>query len=130
MYENSDKAIIREYLNEGKRPAGEPIIVKVWLSTVAGDPTKGIATTFNWRLDSDYATILEIQQKDIVTTGGIYQIGDIAVQMTRQLQPLDDNAGKVGDRIIWRGHEYRQIGNIDTDYLMGTILYNYVFRRV
>ncbi|MFA6971829.1 MAG: hypothetical protein WC208_10560 [Gallionella sp.] len=126
----ADKGIIREYMKEFRQPMGEPVIIKVWLSTVAGDPTKGIATTFTWRLDADFVVVTAIQQKDMIYSGGIYQLGDIKVNTTRKLQPMDDAAGTVGDRLVWRGHEYRQIGNIDTSYVNEYVLYTYVFRRI
>ena len=130
MYEREDKGIIREYIKEGKRPAGEPIIVKVYANTTAGDPTRGVAKTFNYALQKDFAVVTGISQQDIVYSGGIYQIGDIKVQLTRELKPIDDVAQTPGDRILWRGHEYRQVGRISTNYLESYVLYDYVFRRI
>lgn len=130
MYEKEDKGIIREYMKDSTWPAGESIIVKNYVSTTAGDPTKGIAKEFIWRLTKEFAVITSITQNDIVWSGGIYQLGDIRVQMTRKLTPIDDKAGTVGDRVEWRGHEYRQVGNISTNYLESYILYDYSFRRV
>ena len=131
MYEDLDRGIIREYMNEGKRPAGEPIVVKVFLGIIAGDPTKGVAKTFNWHEDKDFGVITSISQNDIVYSGGIYQLGDIRVQMQRELKPIDDTAQTPGDRILWRGHEYRQVGRISTNYLESSFtVYDYVFRRI
>ena len=111
-------------------PAGESILVKNYVSTTAGDPTKGIAKEFVWNITKEFAVVTGINQNDVVLSGGIYQLGDIRVQMTRKLTPMDDNAGTVGDRVVWRGHEYRQVGNISTNYLESYILYDCTFRRV
>jgi len=130
MYEREDKGIIREYLKDGKRPAGEPIVIKFCTGTVAGDPTKGIAKTFAYSLVKEFAVITGIEQQDIVYSGGLYQIGDIKVQLMLELKPADDATQFPGDRITWRGHEYRQVGRISTSYLESYILYDYVFRRI
>lgn len=130
MYENYDKGIIKEYLRDGVQPAGESILVKFYQSTTQGDPTKGVAKTFVWMVKKEFAVVTSIAQNDVVMSGGIYQLGDIKVQLTLKLTPMDDKAGTVGDRIEWRGHEYRQVGNISTNYLESYILYDYVFRRV
>jgi hypothetical protein len=130
MFEKQDKAIIREYLKEGKQPAGEKLTVKQYVCTTDGDVTKGIAKTFVWNEIIDYGVITGIEQSDIVYSGGLYQIGDIKVQLTRELKAMDDVTQQVGDRIVWREHEYRQVGAIMTNYLEGYCLYNYVFRRI
>jgi len=130
MFDRTDKSVIREYLKEGKIPAGEPVIIKVYRGTTDGDPTKGIAKTFTFNKIKDFAVVAAIEQQDIVYSGGIYLLGDIKVQLMRELKPIDDVTQSPGDRITWRGHEYRQVGKISTDYLEGYCLYNYVFRRV
>lgn len=130
MYNDTDKGIINEYMGDGRTPAGEPVQLKIYVNTVDGDPTKGIAKTFEWNILNDFAVITSIEQQDVVYSGGIYQIGDIKAQLTRELQPIDDKAQTPGDRLIWRGHEYRQVGKISTNYLESYVLYDYVMRRI
>jgi len=130
MYKKSDRGIIKEYLKEGKTPAGEPVILKIYRRTIAGDPTKGIAKTFDYNFVKDFAVITGVEQQDIVYSGGVYQLGDIKVQLIRELQPINEITQSPGDRLIWRGNEYRPVGKIDTNYLESYILYNYVFRKV
>ena len=130
MYNKSDKGIIREYLKEGKIPAGEPILIRLFKGIIEGDPTRGVAKTFDFITIKDFAVVTAIEQNDIVFSGGIYQLGDIKIQLTRELKPIDDATQSPGDRVLWRGKEYRQVGRIATSYLEGYILFDYVFRRV
>jgi len=130
MFKKTDKGIIKEYLKEGNVPAGEPVIVKIYRTTIEGDVKRGVAKTFDYNLVKDFAVISSIEQQDIVFSGGIYQLGDIKVQMTRELQPINEQTQSPGDRLVWRGNEYRQVGKIDTSYLESYILFNYVFRKV
>jgi hypothetical protein len=130
VFRKTDKGIIREYLKEGKVPAGEPVVIRLYKGIIDGDPTRGIAKTFDFVTMKDFAVVTAIEQQDIVYSGGIYLLGDIKVQLMRELKPIDDATQCPGDRIIWREHEYRQVGKIATEYLEGYVLYNYVFRRI
>lgn len=130
IFDNCDSGVIKEYLKAGKGIMEEPITLKLYQSTTAGDPTKGMAKSFNYILEPSTAVISGIEQTDIVYSGGIYLIGDIKVQLRRLLKEIDDATQCPGDRIVWRGHEYRPVGRIATNYLSGYVLYDYVFRRI
>jgi len=130
MYSKRDKGIIREYLRDGQVPAGEPIILKIYKGLIEGDPTRGIAKTLDYSKIKDFAVVTAIEQQDVVYSGGIYQVGDIKVQLTKELRPIDETTQSPGDRVVWRGNEYRQVGKISTNYLEGYVLYDYVFRKV
>lgn len=130
IFDKCDSGVIREYLKVGKGVMEEPITLKLYQSTTAGDPTKGIAKTFVYVQEKSSAIVSAIQQNDIVMSGGIYQLGDIQVQLRRELRAIDDITQCPGDRLLWRGHEYRQVGHIATNYLAGYILFDYVFRRI
>lgn len=130
MFKKTDKGIIKEYLKERHAVAEQPIVLKIYTGTTAGDPTTGVAKTFTYNTVKAFAVITAIQQQDVVYSGGIYMLGDIKVQMLRELAPLDDTTQSPGDRIVWRGNEYRQVGKISVNYMESYVTYDYVFRRV
>lgn len=130
MFRKTDKGIIREYMKNGQGASGEPVLLKIYQNTIDGDPTTGKAKTFQFVTLKDFATVGAIEQQDIVYSGGIYMIGDIKVQLLRELQPIDDTTQSPGDRLVWRGNEYRQVGKVSTNYLEGYVLFNYVMRRI
>jgi len=130
IFDNCDSGVVKEYLKAGKGVMEEPITLKLYQSTSAGDPTKGIAKTFVYIQEITTAVISGIEQTDIVYSGGIYQIGDIKVQLRRLLKEIDDKTQCPGDRLIWRNDEYRPVGKISTNYLANYVLYDYVFRRI
>jgi len=129
IFQNGDFGVLEEYML-AVSPFQEPIILKLYTGTVAGDMTKGIAKTFTYNQRPYKAIIGSIEQKDLVMSGGIYLLGDITVQLDIELKEIDDKTGSPGDRIIWRNHEYRPVGRISTNYLAGYVLYDYAFRRV
>jgi hypothetical protein len=126
---NGDFGVLEEYMLS-IAPFQEPITLKLYTGTIAGDPTKGIAKTFTYNQRPYKAIVSNIMQKDLVLSGGIYQLGDITIQLDMELKEIDDKTGSPGDRVIWRNHEYRPVGRIATDYLAGYVLFNYAFRRV
>ena len=130
IFDKCDSGVVREYLKVGKGIIEEPIVLKLYQSTTAGDPTKGIAKTFVYTQEKTTALISAIEQADIVYSGDIYQIGDIKVQLRRLLKEIDDKTQSPGDRVIWRDDEYRPVGKIATSYLAGYVLFDYVMRRI
>ncbi len=130
MFKKTDKGVIREYVKERHAVAEQPVTLKLYTGTVAGDPTQGIAKTFTYNYVKGFAVIAAVQQVDVVYSGGIYQLGDIKVLLMRELAPVDDKAQTPGDRLVWKGHEYRQVGNLAPFYLESYVFYNYVFRRI
>ena len=130
IFDKCDSGVIREYLKAGKGIMEEPVTLKFYQYTIADDPTKGIAKTFVYTQEVSTAIISSISQTDIVYSGGIYQLGDIKVQLRRQLKEIDDKTQSPGDRILWRNDEYRPVGKTATNYIAGYVLYDYVFRRI
>lgn len=130
IFDGCDSGVIKEYLKAGKGSLEEPIMLKIYQSTTAGDPTKGIAKTFNYIFENTTAIVSGIAQNDLVLSGGIYQIGDVKVQLRQLLKEIDDKTQMPGDRMIWRGHEYRIVGRVSSNYVAGYVLYDYLFRRI
>lgn len=125
---NGDFGVIKEYLEAGLLE--EPVIFKIYQSTTAGDPTRGIAKTFVYINIPSTAIISNIEQSDVVYSGGIYLLGDIKLQTPRLLKEVNDSTQSPGDRVIWRGNEYRPVGKVSSSYIGSYLLFDYVFRRI
>gem|GEM_PF-5422708 len=110
---------------------GEPVILKLVASSSPGDPAKGEGRTYTFTMKPTRAVIDSVEQNDILYSGGIYQIGDIKVQMKEKLREVVDTVGHIGDRIIWQHSEYRVFGKPQPETLNGqTFLWRYTFRKV
>lgn len=130
IYEPCDSGVIKEYFGIGEGTMEEPIVIKIYTGLSEGDPTKGIAKVATYTSEPCTALISGIGQSDIIMSGGIYQLGDIRVQLRKEIKVIDDATQCPGDRIVWRGHEYRPVGRIATTYMAGYVLWDYNFRRV
>lgn len=128
---DADKAQIRDMVQEGRLEAGEPVIVKRLTSVNPGDPAKGIGPTYSFRLTPSRAVIQTVGQNDILYSGGLYQVGDIRCQLNEELTEVSDKSGSIGDRLIWRGSEYRIVGKKQPAVLGSrTLFFEYVMRKV
>ena len=88
------------------------------------EPTYEIALSPLGNYRKDY-------QQYIMQSGGIYQLGDISVGLNEELEEVTDKTRGVGDRMVWRGNEYRIAGKKknqainDRDHI-----FSYVMRKV
>ena len=122
-----DKAALKQALIE----AGQSILIKRISGSNPGDPTKGISPTYTFTAQSSRALVKSVQQNDIMYSGGLYQVGDIQVDLVEELHEVSDRVGTIGDRVIWRDSEYRLVGKTSPTVIGGIpILYSYVLRKV
>jgi len=128
---DADKAQIRDMVQEGRLEVGEAVIVKRLTSVNPGDPTKGIGPTYSFQLTPSRAVIQAVDQNDLMYAGGLYQVGDIKCQLNEELREVSDKSGSIGDRLIWRGSEYRLVGKKHPAVLGSrTLFFEYVMRKV
>jgi hypothetical protein len=124
-----DTAFIHEALSESVGSVSEPVLLKIQIGENPGNPAHGIARTFVYLIKRSKAVISHVDAQDIMYSGGIYQVGDIQVQLSEELKP--DDQGRPGDRMIWRGSEYRIVGRVWPYTMAGlTHVFVYVFRRI
>lgn len=122
-----DKASIKQALID----AGQSILIKRISGSSPGDPTKGISPTYTFNTQPSRAIVKSVDQADIMYSGGIYQVGDIRVDLVEELREVSDRVGTIGDRVIWRESEYRLVGKTNPTVINGTpIVYSYVMRKV
>ena len=125
------KAIIRCASDEARLVYGEVVLIKRITGSTAGSPTQGISPTFSFTTTRSRAAITQLGQNDVMQSGGIYQLGDITTDLNEELEEVTDKTRGIGDRMIWRGNEYRIVGKkqnrpiSDRDHF-----FTYVMRKV
>jgi len=125
------KAIIRDASDEARLTYGEVVLIKRITGSSPGNPAQGVSPTFSFTTTKSRAVIITLGQNDIMQSGGIYQLGDISVGLDEELEEITDKTRGVGDRMIWRGNEYRIAGKkknqsiADRDHI-----FTYVMRKV
>ena len=128
---NADRAQVKSMNQEGRLEIGEAVMLKTVSASDPGDPARGIGRTYSFNLVPTRAIIEEVEQTDIMNSGGVYQVGDIKVQLNETLREVVDTVGNIGDRMVWRKSEYRILGKRQPQTLTGhTFFYSYAMRKV
>lgn len=104
------KAIIKWASEEARLSLGDVVLVKKLTGSDPGDPVQGISPTFTYTVLKTRAIISSLTQSDVLNSGGLYQVGDLSVAMNEDLEEVSDTTRGTGDRIVWRGNEYRIVG--------------------
>lgn len=125
------KAIVRNALDEGRLEMGEPVILKRLIGANPGDPTKGVSPTYTFELRRTRAVVSSLTHNDITYAGGIYQLGDMNVQLNEELREISDTAPGIGDRVIYQSNEYRVVGKTESTFVVNdSHVFTYVMRKV
>jgi len=125
------KAQIRDGNAEALIEAGDDVTIKRVAGAAAGDPTKGIGVTYSFTKTKSRGIIEALTQTDVLNGGGFYQIGDVKAQLNESLTEVSDLTGNVGDRVIWRGVEWRIVGKKMPEVIANmTPFYSYTLRKV
>ena len=136
QFNDKDKAFIDDAMKATDVPYGEKLTIKRFTGVNdPGDPARGIQPVLGFNLICTKGVVNSIQQQDILNSGGIYQLGDLTVELTIQLNHIDtiqqQGSPSQGDRIIYEGHEYRIVGKRDSHQLIGRVrLFSYTFRKI
>lgn len=120
---------IQKMLEGAVDELGEAVTIKYVASATAGNPQQGIGNTYTFTYKSTKAVIEGLTQNDVLFVGGIYQIGDIKVQMKEVLREVVYTVGNIGDRLIWNGTEYRVLGKRLPETLQGITYLNFYTMR-
>ena len=136
QFSEKDRSFIEDAIESTNVPYGENIIIKRFDGFVnTGNPAGGVQPVLKFKRIPATAIIAPIVQQDVVYSGGVYQIGDIKITLKEQLNFMDtttQTGGKSeGDRVIYRGHEYRIVGKSDDNILVGTSkIFIYTLRKI
>jgi hypothetical protein len=136
QFDERDNAFIRDAINSVDGPYGEKVIIKKYTGVLdPGDPANGIQAQYQYVKIPTKVIVDAVTQRDILYSGGIYQVGDLRVTSPIKLNYIDTinqtGGPSQGDTLIYRGHEYRIVGKVDPETLVGNdALYIYVFRKI
>ena len=136
QFDDKDKAFIKDALDSVDVPYGERVIIKKYTGiSDPGDPARGIQPKLGFTNIPTRAIIDSVTAQDIMHSGGLYQTGDIKVNMKERLNIIDTIAQpggtSQGDRLIYEGHEYRVVGKFNSQVLIdSTRLYVYTMRKI
>ncbi len=125
------KALIKNASAEARLQYGERIVIKLLDTSSPGNPAQGVAPTYTFIKARSRGIIANLSQRDVMNSGGLYQVGDLGVDLDEELTEISDTTRGIGDRMVWEGNEYRIVGKkknlsvVDQNYF-----FSYVMRKV
>lgn len=126
----TDKGFIQGNTNDGQG-VGEMVLLRLVTGRTAGDPAAGVQPTLEYRTVKERAVIVRLTPDEVATSGGLYQFGDLKVDLLRELKFADERTGDLGDRLIYQHTTYRVVGRTQNQTVEGrNVLFQYVMRKV
>jgi len=126
----SDKAFIQHNLNDGQG-VGEMVLIRMVSGRTAGNPGAGVQPTLVYKTKKVKAVIVRLTPEEVTASGGIYQFGDLSVELLIDLKFADERTGEIGDRMVYQKTSYRVVGRTQNQTVEGrNVTFNYIMRKV
>jgi hypothetical protein len=136
QFSEKDLSFILESVKSTDIPYGDKVIIKRYIGVSdPGDPASGVQPVLSFKKTWVRAIVQTVTQKDVMYSGGLYQLGDIFVTLKEKLNYVDTisqtGGPSQGDRLMYEGHEYRIVGKIQNLTLLDKNRVSmYVFRKI
>lgn len=127
----SDTAFIQRNQQDGQPVGYETVLVRRVSGTNPGNPLIGIQPTLIYKVKKTKAVITRLSPEEILASAGIYQYGDLKMDLMEEMSFIDERSGTVGDRVIYQRQTYRIVGRTQNQAIEGkSVFYSYVVRKV
>ena len=126
----TDTAYIKQ-LQEDVKNLGEMILIRFVSGRTDGDPKKGIQPTLIYKTKKTKAIINRLTPEEVVSSAGIFQHGDLKIDLLEELKFANDSTGDVGERIIYQKTTYPIVGRTQNQAIENkSMFFSYVVRKV
>ena len=131
FYKKTDKAYIQQNQKDAQPTSGETVILRIVSGRTAGNPIEGVQPTLIYKSKKTKASIVRLTPDEVVASSGIYQHGDLKVQLLEKLNFTNEQSGSIGDRMIYEKQTYRIVGKTDNrDIEDRAMFFSYIMRKV
>jgi hypothetical protein len=130
FYKKTDKAYIKKLIDDGQ-PIGEYVLIRRVTGKTVGNAAIGEQSTLIYKTKKTNAIIERMSPDEINSSAGIYQYGDLRIELLEELKFADEQSGDIGDRIIYQKQTYRIVGRTQNQSIEHKAMYfAYVVRKV
>jgi hypothetical protein len=130
FYKKTDKAYIQKLINDGQ-PIGEYVLIRRVTGKTVGNAAIGEQSTLIYKTKKTNAIIERMSPDEINSSAGIYQYGDLRIELLEELKFTDEQSGDIGDRVIYQKQTYRIVGRTQNQSIEHRAMYfAYVVRKV
>jgi hypothetical protein len=130
FYKKTDKHYIQKLINDGQ-PIGEYVLIRRVTGKTVGNAAIGEQSTLIYKTKKTNAIIERMSPDEINSSAGIYQYGDLRIELLEELKFTDEQSGDIGDRVIYQKQTYRIVGRTQNQSIEHRAMYfAYVVRKV
>lgn len=130
FYKHSDKGYIQKGIND-IQGIGESIFIRKVSGLTGGSPLEGIQPSLVYTTKKSKAVIQRLTPEEVTASAGLYQYGDLRVELLEELKFSDDQTRDIGDRIIYQKQSYRIVGRTQNRNIENlNVYFAYVMRKV
>ena len=131
FYKKTDKAYIQQNQKDAQFSSGETVLIRKVSGRTAGNPIEGVQPTLIYKTKKSKASIVRLSPDEVVSSAGIYQYGDLRIQLMEELKFTDEQDGSIGDRIIYQKQTYRIVGRTQNQAIEDrSMFFTYTIRKV
>jgi len=126
----TDKAYISKLMADGQ-PSGEYVLIRKVTGRTGGDPKQGIQPTLSYTTKKTTAVITRLTPEEVTASAGLYQYGDLHIELLEQLNWAEEQSGNIGDRVVYQNTTYRVVGRTQNKNIENVDVYfAYIIRKV
>lgn len=126
----TDKAYIQQNMKDGQ-PVGEYILIRRVSGRTDGNPTQGEQPTLVYKTKKTTGVVEFATPEEVSSNAGIYQYGDLHLELLEELKFIDERTGDMGDRVIYKNQTYRVFGRTQPRNVINKDVYfAYLIRKV
>jgi hypothetical protein len=126
----TDKAYIAKLMKDGQ-PAGEYVLIRRVSGRTDGNAAQGVQPTLIYKTKKTDAIIERLSPEELNSSAGLYQYGDLHIELLEELKFTDEQSGDIVDRIIYQKQTYRIVGHTQNRNIEHKDMYfAYVVRKV
>jgi hypothetical protein len=130
FYKKTDKAYIQKLMKDGQ-PMGDYVLIRRVSGRTVGNAAQGVQPTLIYKTKKTDAVIDRLSPEEIAASAGLYQYGDMRIELIEELKFTDEQSGDVGDRVIYQKQTYRIVGRTQNRNIEHKAVYfSYIIRKV
>lgn len=130
FFKKTDTAYIKQ-LQKDIKNLGETILIRLVSGRTVANAKQGIQPTLVYKTKKTKAIINRLTPEEVISSAGIYQHGDLKIQLLEELKFANDSTGDIGDRIIYQNTTYRIVGRTQNEAIENkSMFFSYIVRKV
>lgn len=130
FFKKTDKAFMQRNANDAQG-VGENVLLRIVTGRIGGDAAAGVQPTLTYLVKKTRAVIERLTPEEIGGSAGLYQYGDLRIELLEELKFAEERTGDIGDRIVYQNTTYRVVGRTQNQTNEGRSLYfQYIVRKV